>query len=171
MINFSLNISKYIGLLHLSGMIIESIYGFIFVKHVMFDKLYMISFTFIPFSWIVCNDECIISYLIKKNENPRYRLGDEPENVEDISNFFTNKPQYILFNNINYFLRLFSVIIVNHRTTKISYDILIPTVIFYSFYIYDISYKLNYRKKMHPYFQIIFCLYLLNIFCKIVMAT
>lgn len=171
MINFSFNISKYIGLLHLSGMIIESTYGFIFVKHITYDKLYIITLTFIPFSWIICNDECIISYLIKKNENPKYRLGDEPENVEDISNFFTNKPQYILFNNINYFLRLFSLIIVNHRTTQISYLTLIPTVTLYSFYIYDITYKLNIRKKMHPYFQIILCLYLLSIFCKIVMSS
>lgn len=29
--NFNLNISKYIGLLHLSGMMIENTYGFIFV--------------------------------------------------------------------------------------------------------------------------------------------
>jgi len=169
--NFNLNISKYTGVLHLSGMMIENTYGFIFVKDVAFDKLYMFSILFIPFSWIICKDECIISYLIKKYKNPKYRLGDEPENVEDISNLFTNKYQYNLFTNINYFLRLFSVLIVNHRTTQISSVILIPTCVLYSFYIYDITYKVNVRKQMCPYFHIILGISLLTIFYKIIMAT
>ena len=33
------------------------------------------------------------------------------------------------------------------RTTKISSLVLIPTITLYSFYIYDITYKANYRKK------------------------
>ena len=73
------NISKYVGVIHLCGMIIENIYGFLFAKHVLCDKLYAVSFVFIPFSWVVCKDECIISYLIKKYENPHYILGTEPE--------------------------------------------------------------------------------------------
>ena len=66
-------------------MIIENIYGFLSSKNIFFDKLYVISFISIPFSWIICKDECIISYVMKKIENPNYILG----NVKDISDLFT----------------------------------------------------------------------------------
>ena len=155
-----LNISKYIGPFHLCGMIIENIYGFIIRKNTLFDKLYIISFVLIPFSWALCKDECIISYIIKKVENPNYILGNEPDDVKDITDLFTNKHQYMIFYNINNLLRICSLIIVNNRTTNITYFVLTPTIILYLYYTYDIVYKLNYRKKIYPYFQIILCTYL-----------
>jgi hypothetical protein len=162
-----MNYNKYIGMVHFCGMIMEDIYGFIIKKTIIFDKLYIFSFVAIPLSWIIFNDECIISYIIKKLENNNYRLGEEPENVNDISNLFVNEKQYLIFYHINNLLRIFSVIIVNKRTTYISYTILIPTCILYLYYTYDITYKLNYRKLLYPYFQIYFCCYLLIIFYKL----
>ena len=156
------NISKYVGVIHLCGMIIENIYGFIFAKHVLCDKLYAVSFVVIPFSWVVCKDECIISYLIKKYENPHYILGTEPENVNDITDLFPSRISYELFYHTNHALRIASLIIVNNRTTHVSYFICIPTFLLYSFYIYDITYRFDYRKIMSPHFQIIFCMYLLS---------
>jgi hypothetical protein len=158
--------NTYIGIFHLCGMIIENIYGFIIQKDILFDKLYIISFVSIPFSWLLCNDECIISYIIKKYENPKYILGNEPENVKDISDLFTNETQYIYFYNVNTLLRIWSVIIVNNRTTNITHFILMPTCILFLCYILDIEYKMNYRKKLYPYFQIVFCMYLVTTFYK-----
>jgi hypothetical protein len=160
------DISKYIGTIHLCGMIIENVYGFFVRKNIMFDKLYIISFVSIPFSWVVCKDECIISYIMKKLENKNYILGDEPENVKDISNLFINENQYLLFYNVNSLCRIFSVIIVNNRTSKINDCFIIPTCILYLYYNYDITYKLNYRKRLYPYFQIILCIYLTIILYK-----
>lgn len=148
---------KYIGIFHLCGMIIENIYGFIIWKNILFDKLYIISFVSIPLSWVICKDECIISYMMKKIENPNYVLGSEPENVKDISNLFANEYQYMIFYNVNTLLRICSVIIVNKRTAHVSYMNFIPTCMLYLYYNYDITYKLNYRKKLYPYFQIILC--------------
>ena len=54
-----LNILHYAGQIHLFGMIIENIYGFVVPKHELFDKSYMIIFTTIPCSWLLCKDECI----------------------------------------------------------------------------------------------------------------
>lgn len=161
-----LSIYKYIGILHLCGMIIENIYGFIFVKNVILDKLYIISFITIPFSWVICKDECIISYITKKIENPNYILGNEPENVNDISDLFANKNQYLVFYNITNLLRIGSVMIVNKRTTHINDFICIPTYILYLFYNYNITYKLNFIKKMYPYFQMLLCMYLFTILYK-----
>jgi len=160
------NIYKHIGIFHLCGMIIQNVYGFIIGKNNLFDKLYIISFASITFSWIIFKDECVVSYIIKKIENPNYILGNEPDNVKDISSLFTNERQYIIFYNINILLRIGSVIIVNKRTTNIDYLTIIPTCLLQLFYTYDIIYKLNYRKKMYPYFQITLCLYLFTTICK-----
>ena len=161
---------KYIGIFHLCGMIIENIYGFIVWKNILFDKLYIISFVSIPLSWVICKDECIISYIMKKNENPNYVLGSEPENVKDISNLFANEYQYMIFYNVNTLLRICSVIIVNKRTAHVSYMIFIPTCILYLYYNYDITYKLNYRKKWYPYFQIILCFCLFTTFYAVILT-
>jgi len=160
------NIYKHIGKFHLCGMIMQNVYGFIIGKNNLFDKLYIISFASITFSWIIFKDECVVSYIIKKIENPNYILGNEPDNVKDISSLFTNERQYIIFHNINILLRIGSVIIVNKRTTHIDYLTIIPTCLLQLFYIYDVLYKLNYRKKMYPYFQITLCLYLFTTICK-----
>jgi hypothetical protein len=161
-----MDLSTCIGFIHLCGMVIQNLYGFIFIKNETLDKLYMISFVTIPFSWIICKDECIISYISKKIENPSYKLGDEPENITDINMFFKNKSQYLVFYNINNVIRICSVIIVNERTTHINNYICIPTFILYLFYNYTITYKLHYAKNLYPYFHIIISIYLFTIFYK-----
>jgi hypothetical protein len=160
------NIDKYVGIIHLCGMILEDTYGFITRKNIFFDKLYIISFVSIPFSWILCKDECIISYIIKKLENKNYILGNNPENVKDISNLFAKEHYYFIFYNINNLLRIFSVIIANKRTTNINDAIMIPTYVLFLCYNYDITYKLNYRKLLYPYFQTILCFYLFTVLYK-----
>ena len=164
----NLNISKYIGIYHLCGMIIQNVYGLITVKNELLDKIYIISFVSIPFSWVICKNECIISYIAKKLENPNYVLGTEPENVKDIMNLFTDKHDYLIFYDFNMLLRLCSVIIVNIRTTNINNSIIIPTYILYLYYNYDILYKLNYTNTIYPYFHIVFCAYLYTIFYQTV---
>ena len=86
-----------IGIIHICGMLVEDMYGFIMRKHIFLDQLYMMSFVTIPLSWIIFKDECIISYLAKKIKNHHYTLGNEPENVNDISDLFTNKQQYFIY--------------------------------------------------------------------------
>lgn len=159
-----LNILHYAGKIHLFGMIIENIYGFIVPKHELFDKLYIIIFTTIPCSWLLCKDECIISYLVKKYENPNYIMGNEPENSKDITDLFYNIELYRAFYHSNHILRICSLYIVNNRTTNIYNFIFIPTIALYSYYIYDIMYIINYRKSLYPYFQILFGVSLFSMF-------
>ena len=145
----------------------EDIYGFIIRKNIILDKLYIISFVSIPCTWIICKDECIISYAMKKMENNQYILGDEPEDAKDIRDLFINKQQYLIFYHINNLLRIFSVLVVNERTTNIHSMIFIPTCLLYLLYTYDISYKLNYRKKFDPFFQIILGVYFFTCMFKV----
>lgn len=162
-----MNIIKIIGIFHLFGMIIKNIYGIIIQKNIFFDRIYISIFFSIPISWILCKDECIISYAIKKYNNKKYILGNNPENVNDISDLFYNKNIYFIFYHSNQILQIISIIIVNNRTTNISYFIFIPTIILYIFYTYDIAYRINYRKIVYPYFQILLFFYLLLCFYKI----
>jgi len=164
-----MNIILFFGFLHLFGMIIKNIYGIIITQNIFFDKIYLTIFLSIPISWILCKDECIISYIIKKYNNKNYILGDNPENVDDISELFYNKKIYFIFYHSNQILQIISIIIVNNRTTNISYYIFIPTIILYILYIYDISYKINYRKIVYPYFQILLLFYLVLCFIKFYM--
>ena len=157
-----LNISNFFGSIHLCGMMIQNLYGFFIFKHTAMDKLYVISFLIVPLSWILFKDECIVSYMIKKIQNSKYILGSEPDNVEDISSLFANQRQYLLFFNANVFLRVGSVLIVNRRTTHVDIFVLYPMFLLYVFYNYDITYRLNYRKLVYPYFQITFTFYLIS---------
>jgi hypothetical protein len=162
---FVSDLNKYIGILHLCGMMIENIYGFFREKDKWCDTLYMLSFVMIPFSWLLCKDECIVSYIIKKKDNPYYMLGDEPENVNDISDLFPSERLYFyFFIPFSTALRCGSVIIVNYRTTHIPMYIISPTILLYVLYNYDISYKLHYRKRMYPYFHILFLFFISTTF-------
>ena len=62
----------------------------------------------------------------------------------------------------NHLFGIGSLYIINNRTTNINNFIFIPTIILYTYYIYDIMYKINHRKSFYPYFQILFGLYLFS---------
>jgi hypothetical protein len=152
------SITHIVGVLHLSGMVLGNVYGFLFQQHFFMDRLYLFQFVVIPLSWIVCKDECLISYIVKKYKNPSYELGREPNNVEDMSGLFSSEISWLLFYNINYALRIGSLWIVNQRTTQISSYVITPTLLLYSFYVYDILLGSQYRKRITPYFEIVFSL-------------
>ena len=149
-----LNISKTIGFLHLCGMVTENIYGLVIPKNTYYDQCYMTIFLSIPFSWLLFKNECLISYLIKKHENPQYIIGSNPENANDISDLFPNLNVYTVFYHINYGLRIVSVFTVNYRTTQIQLNIFIPTLLMYTIYIQDIHCKTEYTN--HRIFKILF---------------
>lgn len=159
-------IKRITGIIHILGIIIQNTYGLLPYNNELIDKIYMINFAIVPLSWIIFKDECLISYLIKKMENKDYILGENPNDVSDISDLFNNVNEYKIFNNIKNVLRIYTFIIINNKTTKIDNNIIIPTIILYLIYTYDISCNLNYRKKFYPYFQILLSYYLLVIICK-----
>lgn len=141
--NLSLNISiqQTVGLVHLCGMVTENIYGIVIPKTFGHDPAYMTLFLSIPLSWLACKNECIISYLVKKYENPHYHMGSNPENSDDLTCLFPSPQSYAFFYNVNHGLRMVSVIIVNRRSTQIPQNILIPTLVLYTLYVYGINQK------------------------------
>ena len=150
-----LNISIFVGIIHVGGMMIVNTYGFIVSQHDLLDRIYMVGFLSIPFSWILCKDECIISYLVKKYENRHYILGSDSANVDDIVDLFPSKQCYNYgFYPINHGLRVYSLFLVNERTTLIGTRLFSPMILLYSLYTFDITYSTNYSRSFYPYFHI-----------------
>ena len=141
-------ISNLFGRIHLVGMILQSIYGFFPFMVDYMDHIYLIHSICLPVSWILCKDECILSYIIKKRENPKYILGSEPQNVKDIIDLFPSTYTYYWFYHINHIVRIGSLIIVNNRTSFLSAYIWYPFLSIYTLYIYDITFQTNYRKQV-----------------------
>ena len=163
--NCGLNISiqQIIGFLHLCGMVTENIYGFVIPKTFGHDPVYMTLFLSIPLSWLACKNECLISYLVKKYENPQYIMGSNPENANDISDLFPNPNIYLVFYHINFGLRIGSVIIVNHRSIQIPHNIFIPTLLLYSIYTHDINMKMQITNHM-SFKALIMCVLLVALY-------
>jgi hypothetical protein len=163
-----MDISQYIGIAHFLGIIIENLYGFVFPQYILFDNIYAISFISIPFSWILCKDECIISYIVKKWNDPTYIMGTTPEEASDIPVIFTNSTIAYLVFHINTFIRIGSIYIVNGRTCHTPNYIFGPSILLYLAYVNDIQHQWNYRKRTYPLFQLIASFYFMWFLYKII---
>jgi hypothetical protein len=158
---------KWVGIVHIGGMVLENIYGIIFPPNRWYDTIYICTFIGIVYSWLCFKDECLISYIIKKRKNPTYELGSEPGNVEDIIIFFPNHTYYYIFFHVNHILRMISIYIVNDRSFHCSNKTMIPLFSLYTVYVYDILLLSDYRNKIYPYLQIALGFYLMNMIIKI----
>lgn len=57
---------KIVGVCHLFTMMMENLYGIITTENTLYDNLYVLSFVGLPISWVLCKDECYVSYCMKK---------------------------------------------------------------------------------------------------------
>lgn len=158
-----MHIEKYIGPIHLAGMMLENVYGYIAPAHYFMDRFYIFSFVTLPISWMICKDECIISYITKIRENPDYIMGSEPNDVKDMLDLFPTAYWYAVFYNTNYILRISSVYIVNHRSMKISNAIIYPTFVLTTIYNYNIKYDI----RENFYIKIALFIYVSIIYAKL----
>jgi len=58
--------NKFIAILHILLGLFTSFYAFIIPKKFLFDLLYILYIVFLLFSWILFNNECIITYYYNK---------------------------------------------------------------------------------------------------------
>jgi len=127
-----------VGIAHLALGLCKNIYGFIFPKSNL-DNIFIMGFAAIPFSWLLCKGECLISYSWKKYENSNYQLGDRPFDYSDVSELFENKKLYNFYSHCTTILYICSVIIVNKRSNLVPKTILYPTIVMFLFYIYFVN--------------------------------
>ena len=80
-------INRFVGFSHLlSGVILSSL-PIIEQSDRSFD-IFILTYSLSPISWMLCKNECIISYLVKKYKNPNYILGSNPYSYMDITELF-----------------------------------------------------------------------------------
>ena len=179
--------SQTIGMIHISGVILRNMYGFVGNGLPILDYLYLLAYYVIPLSWLLCRGECVISYMAKKINNPNYRLGSESDNHSDLVELFPNKQCYHFFSIVSTMTYFTSTQIVYHRMCNYGQGPMVPTtnskefgeiicnenlheyvVYLYLIYIIDTGYLGRFiTNSLYPYYEIAFgmllCVNIMNI--------
>jgi hypothetical protein len=130
--------------------IFYSFYPFIFSKNFLYDYFYIIFVIIVNLSWILCNHECIFSYLYKKIYYKNYNCGDTTT-LDDFNELTGDKlVQYNKNKNEN------------EKKPNIQYGKIIDNVFMY-FYILSVIITC-YRSKLANLFVVIFVLIIVKYF-------
>jgi hypothetical protein len=143
-------LNKITGFFHLlSGLTISSL-PLIEKSDRSFD-IFILAYSLNPISWMLCKNECIISYIVKKYSNPKYRLGDDPFKYMDITELF----EYI--NLVKMLQMTYTTITVLQSASLVVVQQSTPSIHPLFFYIpmtLKIAYSTGYvTKHMFPYYQ------------------
>ena len=147
-------LNKTIGIFHFGCGLIKNIHIILFPSFVLGESIFIASYCLTPLSWILCNDECIISYFVKKINNPQYCLGEQPYNYQDIENICFSKYIYNITFHLNTLLQIMSLITIKNNHERLNTANICLAIIIKTIYIYDIKYDTNIRKISYPWFQI-----------------
>jgi hypothetical protein len=131
------------------------VWGVVSYTNYIMDNLYIAFFAATPLSWILFRDECVISYLAKKYDNPMYILGSEPENAADMRVFFSDSHRYKLFIRLNTAFFVYSILAVNNRSVYVPDMVIVTAIGWYVFYCFYIEQKNKYREQFRPWYKIV----------------
>jgi len=160
-------IFSYIHVLLLASLLS---YPFLVLKNYFFDKFYVLLFLLGKLSWIFCKDECYISYIFKKIENPNYMLGNNAKEMDDLlqvgPNNYIGK---ILSYGVLVFPLVYAVeiIIVNNRNKIIPNFSLGIILVFYIFYLYYIRFIKSKSCSGNKFILFFKSIYAFILFCVI----
>lgn len=76
------------GIFHIVEMACVALYAFFIPKHTMADFIYVTLIAIIVLSWILLQNECFVSYIIRKMKDPHYVMGSDPLNMKDLIEIF-----------------------------------------------------------------------------------
>ena len=122
-------------------------------KHPISDKIFILAYTITPISWILCKDECIVSFFVKMLYNPRYILGQAPNDYSDLVSAFRDIHIVNTIFNANTFFQCLSVFYIQQNTLSISPVTFYVPMILRLIYAYDIKWDTKFRNITFPYFQ------------------
>jgi hypothetical protein len=140
------------GIVHLVGLFTMYSLPILFRNKISYT-LFILVYTLTPISWMLCKDECFISYFVKKFNNPEYKLGDSPDDYNDIIELVNDKYRLEIVYTAMTTVELISLFIVQQSTPKINPLIFFIVAVLRTLYGYDISWKMNIRKDGYPYIQ------------------
>ena len=135
---------KLVGVLHVFFSLFISFYG-LMIKKNWFDYIYIFYTIIVSISWTFYNGECILTYLIKKNNDKNYIAGTESTDLKDMYLVFGSKEIVYFIITILLFISAISLYLVLKRNNY-------PYFIYYLFPIFLLLYTLSLRiqpKKLY----------------------
>ena len=155
---FLQSLTKLVGLVHFGCAIVKNAYIIFYPTFYLEESIFVTLYAITPISWLLCKDECIVSYCIKKLNNPQYILGEEPHNYKDMEDICSNPYIYNLAFHVNTICQVLSMFIIMRRHQNINTRSFYVAMITKLIYIYDIKHNTPIRKMFYPWFQItMFC--------------
>jgi len=163
-----------IGFIHWLCIAYELFYPLIF-KDLLFDTIYVLFQIAKLISWLLFNNECFASLIMKKLNNKNYKAGDDVFDLHDImivSPLLTNI--YVKMFPLLALFYSYLIFLVTTRSNLLSVDLLIVYFAIYSIYILYV--RKFYNKKLYnqlnidffaKYFKFIFIIVLLYLLYKI----
>jgi len=145
-------IGNIIGFTHSFGSIMINTLPLCFQNPIS-NNLFILSYTITPITWILCKDECLISFLVKKINNPTYRLGQSPNDYSDLVSLFRDIHILNFIFNTNTILQCISVFHIQQNNLLISPIYFYLPMMLRLIYAYDIKWNTKIRKNTFPYFQ------------------
>ena len=124
-----------VGFTHWIFIFYELFYPIIF-KNYLFDNIYIVVFVLKFISWLLLNNECMISLIFKQYINSNYKPGNDIHDLTDMKNtspFLTK-----IFQNFIIIIFIFICIlicIVSQRSNILDINLLIILILIYVIYI------------------------------------
>ena len=135
---------KVIGVLHLLYAIFIAFYGILLNKN-RFDFIYILINIITVTSWTFYNGECILTYLIKKNNDKNYIAGNESTDLKDMYLVFGSKDIVYFIVTVSLFINAISLYLVLKRNNY-------PYFIYYLVPLFQLLYTFSLRiehKNLH----------------------
>ena len=151
------------GIIHLIGLFTMYSLPILFRNKISYT-LFILVYILTPISWMLCKDECFISYVVKKINNPEYKLGDSPDDYNDIIELVNDKDRLEIVYTAMTTVELISLFIVQQSTPSINPFLFLVVAILRTLYGYDISWKMNIRKYIQGITLFSFLLFLYQYF-------
>jgi len=156
-----------VGLVHWLFIGYELLYPLL-VKNYFFDVVYIFIFVSKIISWLLCNDECFLSLIMKQQMNKNYKAGDD---VYDLSDMTDVSPEltrlFIFLFPLLALVYSYLVYIVSKRSTLLDTKLIFALIFMHLFYLLYVRKFYNERlfetlhiKKYFVYVKAIFVIVL-----------
>lgn len=109
-----------------------------------YDKYYILYFVLLNLSWLLFNDECLISFIFKKIQNPGYSLGDTND-IKDVVLILGKPISQLLLDYVIPFMYIINILCIVYfgKVNEVVKNLLVAGIISYSLYTYALKAHFN----------------------------
>ena len=154
-----------VGLLHSAWTVFIAFYAFLVPRQ--YDVYYLAYVLLLVMSWLLCKDECILTYMYKKMLDPTYTLGKSGMSMDDAAEIFGRR---IVENGIAGLMVVMtaSIAIVSYRNAFVPRPVWIAFVVGFVVYLLTLRKYIPTSTAFRPGFLGVTVLYLCWMMAKFV---